>query len=131
MIEKIIKNEEIVDSYKDKLELCRKEWTEKEPISFNEIFTRYIALICLKNDMVHDYEALKLALKIKKLDLKYGEDFKQFKTVKEKEERAEMATATAKLDLIETEKIIKDLEALISAYSRLMESYYEYNKSDN
>lgn len=73
------------------------------------------------NRMTHDYEMLKHTLKIKKLDLKYSNDYKQFKTIKEKEERAELETASAKLQVQELEYEIEQAKTIRRYYERLME----------
>lgn len=73
------------------------------------------------NRITHDYELLKHTLKVKRIDLKYSDEYKQFKTIKEKEEHAELATATAKLQLQEIEYEIEQAKTIRRYYERLME----------
>ena len=73
------------------------------------------------NRMTHDYEMLKQLLRISKLDLKYSEEYKKFKTIKEKEERAEIETASTKLKVLELEYEIEQAKTIRRYYERLME----------
>ena len=73
------------------------------------------------NRMTHDYEMLKHTFKIKKIDLKYSDEYKKYKTIKEKEERAELETANAKLQVQELEYEIEQAKTLRKYYERLME----------
>lgn len=49
----------------------------------------------------HVYELIKLELESKRLTLKYSTEFERFKTIKEKEERAKIATMELEKSLIQ------------------------------
>lgn len=76
----------------------------------------------------HVYELAKFELESKRLTLKYSTEFERFKTIKEKEERAKLATMELEQSLIQTRHIRNQQKSLyeLAELEYLNEDLFDY-----
>lgn len=91
-------------------------------VTYDDLLCSYIASDILLKKVTHDLELLKLTLKVKKLELKYSDEYSKFKTIKEKEERAELETSMNKLKIEELTSQVEYIKTMKKYYKLLMEN---------
>lgn len=109
----------------EEIEEVKQQLVKDEDLSYEDIVAIITGVEKVIKKMEHDYELLRLTLKVKKIDLKYSDEYKQYKTINEKEERAELQTAQAKIQVKELEYEIENAKTIRNYYNMLLVKMYE------